>query len=261
MLFGIFNRNPVFKMFRADGPSDLTVQKESKSDFSDLDLESQKPDPVNLNSMNLNSLPPAAEKPDPVNLNPVTLNLETGSTSLPPAADDTAQPGYLNLPADDSSAIRPETTAVLPPAPPAPVMSAEAPVTFSARLTGPKSASRKVPYKRATTNLLARKFKVVFSMLAASLIMTNQPVVNASLEEQKDQMNRFLGDVLDKEIENYSQCSDCQKRSRSCQDCRFHNSQRSLKEVEETERIWANMSVIQDPSHPNDKSRKAILIH
>ena len=133
----------------------------------------------------MNSLQTAAEILDPVNLNlvtPVTLNLETGSTCLAPAADDTVQPGYLNLPAD-SSAIRPdELSAVLP----------EAPASFTARLTGPESACRKEPYKRATSNLLARKFKVVFSMLAVSLIMSNQPVANASLEEQKDQMDRFL---------------------------------------------------------------------
>ena len=74
-------------------------------------------------------------------------------------------------------------------------------------------------------------------------------------------MDRFLGDVLDKQIENYSQCSDCLKRSRACQDCRFHNSQRSLREVEETALIWKNMKVIQDPNFPNVKSRKVILIH
>ena len=71
---------------------------------------------------------------------------------------------------------------------------------FSSRLNGPKSADIKVAYRKATTNLVARKFNLVLSMIATSFIMQNQPVFNHSLEEQRDQMNRFLGDTLEKEL-------------------------------------------------------------
>ena len=249
MLFGIFSQNPVFKLFSRDGSSNnITAQKDDDKSDSELGLELKlKPDPVN-------SLQTPADILNLLNLKsetPVTLNLKkTGS-----AADVKVQSGYLNSPeaAPDSSAIR-QQSAVLPEA---------APVRFTARLTGPESGARTEPYKRATSNLLAHKFKVVFSMLAVSLIMSNQPVANAtvanaSLEEQRDQMDKFLGDVLDKQIENYSQCSDCLKRSRACQDCRFHNSQRSLREMQDTALIWKNMKVIQDPNFPNVKSRKVM---
>ena len=86
-------------------------------------------------------------------------------------------------------------------------------------------------------------------------------MLNHSLDEQREAMNRFLGDTLDKEIESYSQCSDCQRRSRSCNDCRFHNSQRSLKEVEETAKIWSNMTLIQNPEFPHDSNKKVIMVH
>ena len=56
-------------------------------------------------------------------------------------------------------------------------------------------------------------------------------------------------------------CKECTRRSRSCQDCKFHNSQRSIKEIQETGLLWDNMSIIQNPFYPNDKTKKVILCH
>ena len=74
-------------------------------------------------------------------------------------------------------------------------------------------------------------------------------------------MEKCLGDVLDKEIESYSMCKEGTRRSRGCQDCKFHNSQRSIKEIQETATLWENMTIIQIPFYPHDKEKKVILFY
>ena len=74
-------------------------------------------------------------------------------------------------------------------------------------------------------------------------------------------MYKFIGDCLDKEIESYSMCKECPRRIRGCTDCKIHNSQRSIKEIQETATLWENMGMIQNPLFPRNKKRKDIMCH
>ena len=116
------------------------------------------------------------------------------------------------------------------------------------------SKSRSAKLSLSTTGLLSRKVGQMMMILACGFLMRNQPIFTQTNETNRESMDRFLGDVLDKEIESYSLCKECTRRSRSCQDCKFHNSQRSIKEIQETELLWDNMSIIQNPFYPNDKT-------
>ena len=74
-------------------------------------------------------------------------------------------------------------------------------------------------------------------------------------------MDKFLGDCLDKEIESYSMCMECTRRSRGCTDCKFHNSQRSIKEIQEMATLWETMTIIQNPLFPQNNEMKVIMCH
>ena len=150
--------------------------------------------------------------------------------------------------------------------PAGPVVPASNPAALSSRLkTGCLHPAdlKKIPkpYSRSTTNLISRKANSILMMIAASFIMQNQPILNHTLEKQKEAMDKFIGDSLDKTIESYSMCRDCTRRSRACQDCKFHNSQRSIKEIEETALFWENMTLIKNPQHPQNPKMKVVMVH
>ena len=84
-----------------------------------------------------------------------------------------------------------QTKSTLPSANPVPAVTPARPAVFSSRLKSPKSADRKTEYSKATTNLVARKLYLVLSMIACSLIMQNQPVLNHSLDESLS--GRYIG--------------------------------------------------------------------
>ena len=90
--------------------------------------------------------------------------------------------------------------------------------------------------------------------------MQHQSISNHSLEKQKEAMDKFIGDSMDKSTESYMMCRDCTRRSRAYQDCKFHNSQRSIKEIEETALLWENMSLIQNPQHPLNPKMKVVMV-
>ena len=92
-------------------------------------------------------------------------------------------------------------------------------------------------------------------MIAASFLMQHQPILNHTLEKQKEAMDEFIGDSMDKSIESYSMCRDCTRRSRACQ------VQCSIKEIEETALLWENMSLIQNPQHPLNPKMKVVMVH
>ena len=98
-------------------------------------------------------------------------------------------------------------------------------------------------------------------MIAASFLMQHQPILNHTLEKQKEAMDKFIGNSLDKTIESYLMCHDCTRGSRACQDCKFQNSQRSIKEIEETALLWENMTLIQNPQPPQNPKMKVVMVH
>ena len=82
---------------------------------------------------------------------------------------------------------------------------------------------------------------------------------NLSVQEDgmKEAFERIVGDQFEKDVLCYSLCDGCQRRSASCSECRWQNSQRSIIEITECQQLWESMGLIDSPS---DTSKKVIKV-
>ena len=73
----------------------------------------------------------------------------------------------------------------------------------------------------------------------------------------KAAFEKFVGDEFDREVMNYSLCDGCERRSADCPECRWKNSQRSIIELTEAQKLWESMQLI---PNPNDPSKKVVYV-
>ena len=69
-------------------------------------------------------------------------------------------------------------------------------------------------------------FKYILTLMSFTALISDPRVYNVT-ETPKDIIERILGDVQDKRIMTFEQCTDCRKRSLECARCKFQNSQLS----------------------------------
>ena len=72
-------------------------------------------------------------------------------------------------------------------------------------------------------------------------------------------MEKLLGDTFDKSLQGYNLCEDCLRRAKACEGCKWANSQKSLKEIEDAEKLWKTMSIIQNPLLTQDNEMREIM--
>ena len=73
----------------------------------------------------------------------------------------------------------------------------------------------------------------------------------------KEAFEKIVGDQFDKDVMSYSLCDGCERRSADCPECRWQNSQRSIIEITEAQKLWESMQLI---DNPNDPSKKVIRV-
>ena len=78
-------------------------------------------------------------------------------------------------------------------------------------------------------------------------------------DTHKSIMKELLGDTFDKCLQGYDLFEDCLRRAKACEGCKWANSQKSLKEIEDAEKLWKTMTIIQNPLLPHDSEMRVIL--
>ena len=66
----------------------------------------------------------------------------------------------------------------------------------------------------------------------------------------KEAFKKIVGDQFNKDVLSYSLCDVCERRSADCPECRWENSQRSIIEITECQKLWESMELIDNPNDP-----------
>ena len=69
----------------------------------------------------------------------------------------------------------------------------------------------------------------------------------------KAAFEKLVGDEFDREVMNYSLCDGCERRSADCPECRWKNSERSIIEITQAQKLWESMQLIDNPNDPSKK--------
>lgn len=102
-------------------------------------------------------------------------------------------------------------------------------------------------------------FMFFCTILATSSIIMNPAKLYSSQEDTpKDIIEKLLGDMDSRRVQNFGICKDCARRSKACSQCKWLNSQLSLEEIREIKVLSDNLRVLPDPKN---QSTNIIMAH